>query len=139
MFDLSTGAKLLKKRLFGESEVNSRIAAGILRTILADITRLYFENVKARGKGILVFNPENPEASSYLTVDDILNDIALAQEACNPKLEKMLRETLSLIDKEFENELPIIAMIQNDSINIHIIDPEQTDEKINKMVNGLII
>lgn len=139
MFDLSTGAKLLKKRLFGESEVNSRIAAGILRTILADITRLYFENVKARGKGLLVFNPENPEASSYLTVDDILNDIALAQEACNPKLEKMLRETLSLIDKEFENELPIIAMIQNDSINIHIIDPEQTDEKINKMVNGLII
>lgn len=139
MFDLSTGAKLLKKKLFGESEVNSRIAAGILRTILADITRLYFENVKARGKGLLVFNPENPESSSYLTVDDILNDIALAQEACNPKLEKMLRDTLALIDKEFDNKLPIIAMIQSDSINIHIIDPEETDEKINKLVNGLII
>lgn len=139
MFDLSTGAKLLKKKLFGESEVNSRIAAGILRTILADITRLYFENVNVRGKGLLVFNPENPEASSYLTVDDILNDIALAQEACNPKLEKMLRDTLALIDKEFDNKLPIIAMIQSDSINIHIIDPEETDEKINKLVNGLII
>ena len=139
MFDLSTGAKLLKKKLFGDSEVNSRIAAGILRTILADITRLYFENVKARGKGLLVFNPENPEASSYLTVDDILNDIALAQEACNPKLEKMLRDTLALIDKEFDSKLPIIAMIQSDSINIHIIDPEETDEKINKLVNGLII
>lgn len=139
MFDLSTGAKILKKKLFGESEVNSRIAAGILRTILADITRLYFENVNARGKGLLVFNPENPEASSYLTVDDILNDIALSQEACNTKLEKMLRDTLALIDKEFDNKLPIIAMIQSDCINIHIIDPEETDERINELVNGLII
>lgn len=139
MFDLSTGAKILKKKLFGESEVNSRIAAGILRTILADITRLYFENVNARGKGLLVFNPEDPEASSYLTVDDILNDIALSQEACNTKLEKMLRDTLALIDKEFDNKLPIIAMIQSDCINIHIIDPEETDERINELVNGLII
>jgi hypothetical protein len=50
MFNFSKKAAALAKQLFKGNEVENRMAAGVLRTILSDITRLYFENKKIKGQ-----------------------------------------------------------------------------------------
>lgn len=83
MVNLSRGAADLVKTLFKGDEKERMISAGVVRTILADMIKLYFEHKAAVGKGVLVFNPVQPELSNYLTVKDLDNDLAVAQESMN--------------------------------------------------------
>jgi hypothetical protein len=138
MFNLSKKAAALSKQLFKGSEVENKIAAGVLRTILADITRLYFENKRIKGKGILVFNPEEPEKSRYVTISDIENDISVAQEAMNEQISESLQGVIKLIEKESDSDLALIAMIQANGIAVHIIDTNDANKRIDEMANGLI-
>lgn len=138
MFNLSKNATQLTKQLFSGSEVENKIAAGILRTIVADITRLYFENKRARGKGILVFNPEQPDSSRYVTISDIEDDIAIAQESMNTDIVALLEKMVKVIEKEDESDLALVAMIQEGEIAVHQLDPKAANKRIDKMINGLI-
>ena len=122
MSDLSKGASALIKTLFKGNETERMISAGVVRTILSDMTRLYFENRKAVGKGILVFNPEEPGKSKYMTLNELNDDIAVAQEFFDTSI----------------FELALVAMLQEEELAIHLIDPEEANKKIDEYSNGLI-
>lgn len=138
MFNLSKKATALTKQLFGGNQVENKIAAGVMRTILSDITRLYFENKQVRGKGVLVFNPEEPEKSRFMTVGDLEDDLSVAQEAMNTQMTDMLKKVIKIVEKENESDVAIIAMIQLDGIAIHLIDSEEANKRIDEMSSGLI-
>jgi hypothetical protein len=138
MFNLSKKAAALTKQLFKGNEVENKIAAGVLRTILSDITRLYFENKKVKGKGILVFNPEDPEKSRYITTSDLEDDIAVAQEAMNEQFSDSLQKIVKLVEKESDSDLALIAMIQPGGIAIHMVDSKEANQRIDELANGLI-
>jgi hypothetical protein len=139
MFNLSKKAAALTKQLFGGNQVENKIAAGVMRTILSDITRLYFENKQVRGKGVLVFNPEEPEKSRFLTVGDLEDDLSVAQEAMNTQMTDMLKKVIKVVEKENESDVAIIAMIQLDGIAIHLLDSEEANKRIDEMSSGLIL
>ena len=139
MFNLSKKATALTKQLFGGNQVENKIAAGVMRTILSDITRLYFENKQVRGKGVLVFNPEEPEKSRFLTVRDLEDDLSVAQEAMNTQMTDMLKKVIKVVEKENESDVAIIAMIQLDGIAIHLLDSEEANKRIDEMSSGLIL
>lgn len=138
MTDLSRGATALIKNLFGGNETERMISAGVVRTILSDITRLYFENRRARGEGILIFNPEDPEKSKYLTKNDLENDLAVAQEGMDEKAEALFAKVIQVIEKESESDLALVAMVQSNEIAIHLIDPVEANKKVDELSNSLI-
>ena len=137
MFDLSRGATALIKNLFGGNEAERRISAGVVRTILSDMTRLYFDNHAAMGEGILVFNPENPEQSKYMTKTDLENDLAIAQEEMDRESEQLFSKIIKIIEKESDSDLALVAMIQYSEIAIHVIDPKEANKKIDEYSNSL--
>lgn len=139
MSDLSRGATALIKNLFGGNETERMISAGVVRTILSDMTRLYFENRRAKGEGILVFNLENPETSRYLTKTDLENDLAVAQEGMDERAEALFSKVIRVIEKESGSDLALIAMVQSDEIAIHLIDPKEANKKIDEYSNGLFL
>ena len=139
MFDLSKKASGLVRQMFGGNERENMIAAGVMRTILADITRIYFENKKTRGKGILVFNGEDPEKSKYLTTKDIDQDLALAEEMMHKQTCHMFKKIIEFIEEKHESDLALVAMIQSDGVSLHVVDPQEANERINEYTRGLII
>jgi len=139
MSDPSRNATLLIKQLFGKSETDNMVAAGTMRMILADITKLYFDHKGVRGKGILVFNPEEPDKSRYLTITDLEADIAVAQEVMNKEAEELFQRVVKIIEKEHESDLALIAMIHDAGVAIHLLDAEECNKKIDEYANGLII
>jgi hypothetical protein len=139
MSDLSKNAAALVKNLFSGNESERMISAGVVRTILSDMTRLYFENRAARGKGILVFNPGSPGDSSYLTLTQVENDLALAQESMDKDLEELFHKVVKVIEKESESDLALVAMVQSREIAIHLIDPVEANKKIDEYSNSLIL
>jgi len=139
MSDLSKNAAALVKSLFSGNESERMISAGVVRTILSDMTRLYFENRAARGKGILVFNPGSPGDSSYLTLTQVENDLALAQESMDKDLEELFHKVVKVIEKESESDLALVAMVQSREIAIHLIDPVEANKKIDEYSNSLIL
>lgn len=139
MTDLSRGAAALIKNLFGGNETERMISAGVVRTILSDITRLYFENRRAMGEGILIFNPEDPERSKYLTKNDLENDLAVAQEGMDEKAEALFSKVITVIEKESGSDLALIAMVQSNEIAIHLIDPIEANKKVDELSNSLIL
>ena len=129
----------LRKLLFKGNEQERMISAGVLRTIFSDITRLYFENKKARGLGILIFNGDNPEASKYITKEELQDDLALAQEDCLDDFADGFKKMINVIDKEAESDLALVAMVYPDVIAVNIINPDEINEKIDELSNGLIL
>ena len=139
MASLSKNATLLVKQLFKGGQKETRIAAGVMRTILSDITKIYFENKKASGKGVLVFNPENPQKSKYLTSKDIDRDLAFAEEMMHKDACRMFKKIIDFIEKQEDEDLALIAMIQPEGVTLHLIDPEQVDKRIKEFSRGLIL
>jgi hypothetical protein len=102
------------------------------------MTRLYFENRKAVGKGILVFNPEEPGKSKYMTVNELDNDIAVAQEFKDTRIEELFKKISKTIESKGNSDLALVAMVQDDELTIHLIDPEEANKKIDEYSNGII-
>tara|TARA_R110002012_G_scaffold38876_2_gene107941 strand:+ start:737 stop:1153 length:417 start_codon:yes stop_codon:yes gene_type:complete len=128
----------LRKMLFSGNESERMMSAGVLRTIFSDITRLYFENKQAMGLGLLVFNPEAPDKSKYITKGDLENDLSLAQEDCNSVFEEGFQKMINVIEKEKDSDLAIVAMAYEDGIAVNLIDPDQINETIDELSNGLV-
>ena len=139
MTDFSKGAQKIAA-LFKGNETERMLTASVLRTILADMIRLYFENRKALGKGCLVFNPMEPTASRYITVVDIQSDLAIAEEAMDENIAEMFKTILRVIEKEDNEDIAIVAMIDDEGMHIHLLDPNDANERINEAANqsGLI-
>lgn len=132
MGSFKSTASDLAKKLFGKSEVQNRIALSTVKMIIGDIVTLYDEFKKAEGKGALFFNPSNPDYSQYMSVTDIQTDIALAEEIMDEDLAAFLRKLLSVVDKEGDNNKPIVVMVDQKGMSVHLIDLDAADELLNK-------
>lgn len=139
MANLSKSAAMLVKQLFHGNETETMIAAGVMRTILADITKIYFDNKKSLGKGILVFNPEDPQRSKYLTTKDLYRDLALAEEMMHKEVCRMLKKVDKFIEEHEDENLALVAMIQPEGVSLHLIDPQQVNKRIDEFSRGLIL
>lgn len=139
MFDLTNNASKLVKSLFSGSETENMIAAGVVRTIISDITRLYFENRKVQGNGILVFNPEEPSKSKFLTIKDLQQDLAVSEEMMHENASNMFKKIISFIEKESDSDLALVAMIHGTGVALHILDPKEVNERIDEYSRGLIL
>lgn len=138
MTEFSKNAKKIQA-LFQGNEAERMLSASVIRTILSDMIRLYFENRKAKGKGCLVFNPEEPETSKYITIKELEQDLAIAQEAMDREITDMFEKIIKIIDKEDNDEQAIVAMVSNEGLHVHLIDADEANKRIDEAANGLII
>ncbi len=129
----------LRKMLFSGNESERMISAGVLRTIFADITRLFFENKAAKGLGMLVFNPKQPENSNYVTKEDLQNDLALAEEDCMDSFADGFRKMLKVLEEQKDSDLALVAMVYEEGIAVNIINPDDINATIDKLSSGLIL
>lgn len=106
--------------------------------IIGDVVTLYTEFRKADGIGALFFNPQRPDDSQYLTLSDIHKDIALAEELMNEELCDFLKKLVNLIQSESENESPIVVMIDQSGMSVHVIDLNLAEEMITQRMKDAI-
>lgn len=138
MTEFSKNAQKIQA-LFKGTETERMLSAGIIRTILSDMIDIYFRNRSARGPGCLVFNPEDPTKSKYVTKYDLEQDLAIAQEAMDENFSGMFEQVIKVIEKEDQQNIAIVTMVNDDGINIHLLDAEEANKRIDKAIDGLII
>ena len=141
MTKFSEGAKKIQS-LFKGNETERMLTASVVRTILSDMIRLYFENRAAMGKGCLVFNPDDPETSKFMTKFQLEQDLSIAQEDMHTELIEMFEKIIKVIDKEDSDETAIISMISDEGLHIHLIDAEEANKRIDEAAHnspGLIL
>ena len=127
----------LARAIFGKNEVQNRIAINAVKMIVGDITTLYEEFRKTEGLGALFFNPANPECSHFMTLKDIHTDVILAEEIMDDYLKDFLNKLISVINKEAESKQPIVVMVDEMSMSVHVIDLNSAEERINEVVNAI--
>jgi hypothetical protein len=127
----------LARAIFGKNEVQNRIAINAVKMIVGDITTLYEEFRKTEGLGALFFNPANPECSHFMTLKDIHTDVILAEEIMDDYLKDFLNKLISVINKEAESKQPIVVMVDEMSMSVHVIDLNSAEERINEVVNAV--
>lgn len=132
MSSFKNTATELAKKIFGRSEVQNRIALNTVKMIIGDITTLYEEFKKAEGNGALFFNPSKPDCSQYMTIRDIQTDIALAEEIMDAGLAGFLQKLITVVEKESDSGKPIVVMVDQRGMSIHLIDLEAAEELLNK-------
>lgn len=125
--------KLIKK-LFGASEIQNRIAKSTVKLIVSDIITLYTEFRKAEGLGALFFNIEYPNRSIYLDVQEIYKDITVAEEMMDTKTKDFLQKLLNVIEKNENNNTPVVVMVQDSGLSIHLLDSTSVDETLDKRI-----
>ena len=99
MIEFSKNAQKIQA-LFKGSETDRMLSAGIIRTILSDMIDIYFRNRSAVGPGCLVFNPEQPNTSKYISKYELEQDLAIAQEAMDENFSGMFEQVIKVIEKE---------------------------------------
>jgi hypothetical protein len=104
--------------------------------IIGDIVTLYEEFKKAEGLGALFFNPSVPENSTYLNIEDIKNDIILAEEIMDNDLKDTLKKLLNVIDKERDTNNAVVVLLDSHALSIHLVDLNTTEETINELANA---
>lgn len=127
-------AEQLIKKLFSNSEVQNRIAKSAVKLIVSDIITLYSEFRKAEGLGALFFNLEYPNRSIYLDVKEIYKDITVAEEMMDKKTKEFLQKLLNVIEKNENNTTPVVVMVNDASLSIHLLDSDSVDETIDKRI-----
>ena len=132
MPEFSQKAKRLAQSLFSKSEVQNRISMNAIKMIIGDVVTLYTEFRNAEGLGALFFNPQRPDDSQYLTISEIHKDVALAEELMNSELSDFLKKLINLIQKEQENDSPIVVMIDQSGMSVHVIDLNLAEEMLAK-------
>jgi hypothetical protein len=130
--------KRLRHMISQGSEVERKLSAGVFRSIISDMITLYEENKKYKGKGILVFNPAEPVASKYCTIQDLEADLSIAQEAMSSDLENMFQKVIKFVEKESDSGLALVAFYEEDHLELMRLDPEYANEVIDSATNGLI-
>ena len=128
----------LRQMISQGSEAERKLSAGVFRSIISDMITLYHENRKYRGKGILVFNPGDPNTSKYVTINDLETDVAIAQEAMNSFMEDMFKKIIKFVEKEDECDLALVAFYEEERLELMRLDPEHANEQIDSATNGLI-
>ena len=128
MTKLSKIAEQLKYNLFSGSETKRRMANNVVRMIIGDVATLYEEFRTHEGDGALFFNPSNPDHSQFLTLTDIQNDIALAQEVLDEDLVSFLTKLQNVVKRESGSGEPIVVMVSQHGMTVHVLDRTKIDE-----------
>lgn len=136
MTDFGKKIKALSASLFGKGEVQSRMAKNTLKMILGDMVTLHDEFKKYKGTGALFFTPENPLKSSYVTINDLVNDKAVAEEMCDEGTGKFLEKLINILEKNKEAEHPVVVLCSEIGLSVHVLDLNETDEKIDKVADA---
>jgi hypothetical protein len=132
MPDFDQKAKRLAKSLFSKSEVQNRISMNAVKMIIGDIVTLYTEFRNTEGLGALFFHPQRPDESQYLTLSDIHKDMALAEELMNAELATFFKKLTNLIQKEQENDSPVVVMTDQSGMSVHVIDLNLAEDMLAK-------
>lgn len=127
----------LAKAIFGKSEVQNRVALNAVKMIVGDIATLYSEFRKTEGLGALFFNPASPDCSQFMTLKDIHTDVILAEEIMDDYLKDFLNKLINVINKEAESEKPVVVMVDETAMSVHVIDLNLADERINEVVDAI--
>jgi hypothetical protein len=127
-------AEALIHKLFGSSEIQNKIAKSTIKLIVSDIITLYAEFRKAEGLGALFFNMEYPSRSIYLDVQEIYKDITVAEEMMDTKTKDFLQKLLNVIEKNENNTTPVVVMVQDSGLSIHLLDSTEVDETLDKKI-----
>ena len=136
MAEPTPNAVQLAKKLFGKSEAQNRMSLSTVKMILADIHTLYKEFKDAEGAGALFFHPSSPDQSQYMTIKDMQGDIALAEEIMDKALTEFLRKILTIIEKEDESDKPIVVMINEGGMSVHVLDLESADKMLDQTADA---
>ncbi len=127
--------KALGSKLFGKSEVQNRISKNALKMIMGDIATLYSEFRTAQGLGALFFNTTAPLNSLFMTIQEIYNDIVLAEELMDNETKKFLQKVLNVIEKNSDNTIPVVVMVDATGLSIHLLDLDVIAENIEKQAS----
>jgi|TARA_R100001594_G_C4037181_1_gene262467 hypothetical protein len=135
----STGNEALQlaKKLFGKSEAQNRMSLSTVKMILGDIDTLYKEFRTAEGLGALFFHPSSPDQSQYMTIKDIQSDIAIAEEVMDKDLTEFLKKLIIIVEKEEENDKPIVVMISHTGMAVHVLDLNSAEEMLDKTADAI--
>ena len=135
---ISLEDRWLKKVIKSSLEATDFSLSVEVSLFITDSETVQTLNRKYRGKGLLVFNPEDPNTSKYVTESDVESDLAIAQEAMDNSLTEMFLKVLKFIEKEDNCGLALVAFFQEDSLELMRLDPEHANEQIDSATNGLI-
>lgn len=126
----------LAEKLFGPSEIQNRVALSAIKLIVGDVVTLFEEFQKTKGAGALFFNPTQPSFSRYMTVSLIKTDIILAEEIMDKNLVEFLRKLLVVIENQEKSKKPVVVLVDEKGMSIHVIDINQAEENLNKKANA---
>ena len=135
----SERAKRLGKSLFGKSEVKNRISKNAVELIVGDIVTLYKEFRSAQGLGALFFNTTEPLHSLDMTTKEIYNDIVLAEELMDADTKDFLTKILNLIEKNENNDTPVVVMLDATGMSVHLLDLDMIKEHIEKQARDALL
>lgn len=128
--------KEFSANVFGTSESQRRMAKNTVKMILGDMVTLYQEFKTHLGTGALFFMPNSPTKSSYVTVKDLVNDKAIAEEMCDKATGEFLTKLIHIIEKNEESGKPVIVMTSGFELTVHVLDLNEIDENINKVADA---
>lgn len=135
----SERAKRLGQSLFGKSEVKNRISKNAVELIVGDMVTLYKEFRSAEGLGALFFNTTEPLNSLYMTTKEIYNDIVLAEELMDADTKDFLTKILNLIEKNENNDTPVVVMLDATGMSVHLLDLDMIKEHIEKQARDALL
>jgi len=133
----SDHTKALGQKLFGQSEVQDKISKNALKIILGDIVTLYSEFRTAKGLGALFFNTKAPSNSLYMTIQEIYNDIVVAEELIDSDTKQFLQSVLNIIEKNSDNTTPIVVMVDAKGLSVHLLDLDSINDNIEKHAQSI--
>jgi len=126
----SNKTKQAFKNVFGFSEIQNRIALSTVKMIVSDIVTLYSEFKNNEGSGALFFIPSNPKCSRYVTLSDIRKDVILSEELMDKHLTEFLRKLANIVEKNENEEKPIVVLVTDTGMSIHIVNPDEVSDNI---------
>ena len=129
--------KALGQKLFGKSEVQDKISKNALKIILGDIVTLYSEFRTAKGLGALFFNTTAPSNSLYMTIQEIYNDIIVAEELIDSDTKQFLQSVLNIVEKNSDNTTPIVVMVDAKGLSVHLLDLDAINDNIEKHAQSI--
>jgi hypothetical protein len=122
--------------VFGIGETQRRMAKSAVKMIIGDMVTLHDEFKKYRGTGALFFTPHDPLNSSYVTLQELVNDKSVAEEMCDENIARFLDTLIKLLQKHEGKSQPIVVLCNDVGFSVHVLDLNEADERIDKVADA---
>lgn len=125
--------KQLMRKLISHSQSSNALNERITNLILEDIITIYKQHCEARGPGVLVFCPADPDRSNFTTAKDLLNDRAVAEENCEDDLAIFLGKSAEIAAKINGSDKAAILMTDGTDLKLFVLDLEQAVDNVKNL------